>query len=106
MGGHSKQIIRSKKNNPSRSVLLPNDSWQLLAEEEPAEPLRYPAPSWHRLVTAVTTLLLVAWGSAPCQRVTALIHTRRPELRKPNKRCTLEIKEGMPQPALGEETLS
>ena len=64
MGGHGKQIIRSKKNNPSRSALLPSDSWQLLAEEEPAEPLQHPAPSSHRLVTAVTMLLLSAQGAA------------------------------------------
>lgn len=87
MGGHSKQIIRSKKNNPSRSALLPNDSWQLLAGEELAEPLRYPAPSSHRLVTAVTMLLLSAQGSTRCRRVSAMIHVQRPEVHKPNERC-------------------
>ena len=66
MGGHSKHIIRSKKNNPFRPTLLPNDSWQLLAAEEPAEPLRYPAPSSRHLVTAVTMLLLSARGSLRC----------------------------------------
>lgn len=80
MGGHSKQINRSKKNSPSRSALLPNDSWQLLAEKEPAEPLQYPAPSSHHLVTAVAMLLLSVQGST----VTALIHGGRPELHKPN----------------------
>lgn len=44
-GGHSKEMMRSKKNKPSRSALLPSDLWQLSAGQEPAEPLLCPVPN-------------------------------------------------------------
>lgn len=38
-GGHNKEMMRSRKNKPSRAALLPRDVWQLPAAQEPAEPL-------------------------------------------------------------------
>lgn len=58
MGGHSKEMMRSKKNKPSRSALLPKDLWQLPAGQEPAEPLPHPVPNSHCPMISSTRLVL------------------------------------------------
>lgn len=91
MGGHSKEMMRSKKNKPSRSALLASDLWQDRSQQSLS----------HAQNQAQCPRMSSQGSSSPSgtHRGTALIHLGRPGLHKTSEGCVRERRGE--QPVLG-----